>query len=243
MYGLPLSPKASLRNAVVLVTCEFENRDFILTRSTNLESFQLTAFILMGTACWPVERGEEKGEQSIVLVAEEECQGRRENLAQLMFDLCSFTLCDLFFSFGTHLSQTLRCDSTMNSTIPVHVEDYCKISSFVFLSWLFDNAISMETILRGQQDDQDISKVSGMETSIGNRGTRSKSDSVHFVHHKRHETDLGIESGQPLQESTQFKMDWEISDGYLYNDTVPTVQDRTRNSNIIMNDEFWRRWK
>lgn len=47
---------------VVLVTREFENRDFVLMCSTNLDSFQLTVFILMGTACWSVERGGEKGE-------------------------------------------------------------------------------------------------------------------------------------------------------------------------------------
>jgi hypothetical protein len=43
-------------------------------RSTDLDRFKLTALALMRIACWPIEFGGEETEQSIVWVAEEECE-------------------------------------------------------------------------------------------------------------------------------------------------------------------------
>jgi hypothetical protein len=50
----------------------------------------------MRIACGLNKRGKEKREKSTtsITVTEEECEGTRENLPQLMFDLSNFTLHD-----------------------------------------------------------------------------------------------------------------------------------------------------
>lgn len=55
---------------VLLVICDFEKYGVILMNLTNLHQFQLMAFTFMDL--FLSERGEEKGEWSIVFVVEEE---------------------------------------------------------------------------------------------------------------------------------------------------------------------------
>lgn len=52
--------------------------------SANSDQFQLTAFILMQIACWPIERVGEKGQQDIVWLTDEEYKGRKGNCVRLM---------------------------------------------------------------------------------------------------------------------------------------------------------------
>lgn len=58
--------------------------------STNLDQFQLIVCALVLTACWAVEKGREKKEQSAVWIMAEKCQREEEfgPAVQSLFRIC-----------------------------------------------------------------------------------------------------------------------------------------------------------